>query len=150
MKEFNERLAWCAKFCRISFDKTNISKIAFSYDVALLDIGLSTASLTYRSHEGVVTYKVQLDRSECDCNRQIDGGDAFRTISRYYKTPRYKTDRNDKCDFDLDVAINATPMIWMNPKYEKTRQHVYYYDLNSAYATVMANYDFPDTSVEPV
>lgn len=150
MTEFNERLAWCAKFCRISFDKTNISKIVFSYDVALLDIGLSTASLTYRSNEGVVTYKVQLDRSECDCNRQIDGGDAFRTISRYYRTPRYKTDRNDKCDFDLDVAINATPLIWMNPKYEKTRQHVYYYDLNSAYATVMANYDFPDTSVEPV
>lgn len=137
VEDFNRRMTECKKYRKLYLREANEHDMV-SLMNAFFDCNLATASLTYYSEEGVTTYKVRLDSDSDVIPQMINGGDSYRTLSRYYKIPKYS-----------NIKFSAKAITWMNPKYDSTRQHVYYYDLNSAYATVMANYDFPDTSVEP-
>lgn len=133
--EFNERMAYCKKYTVIHLIKPGPNDKIGRYN-SYLEQRLTTAILTYNSEEGITSYILRLDNE--DMVQTITGVDAFAIMSRYYKVPRYP-----------NIKFSARALLWKNDKYEGVRHHVYYYDLNSAYATIMANYKFPDTSVKP-
>lgn len=93
-------------------------------------------SLTYKIGSYACTYIVRKDESKKYST--IKGHDSYMTLSHYYKIPIY-----------TDLRFSAKPLLWKNDLYDGTRNYAYGYDKNSAYASVMYNEDFPDTSVEP-
>lgn len=99
----------------------------------------SKIEVTLRTRtDGVCTYICRLDGQE-ERITDVNGMEAFRIVQQYY----YRVPEMDIHPF------SAKPFLYFNPEYEGKRVHAYMYDINSAYSTVMANYDFPDTSVEP-
>lgn len=99
--------------------------------------------LSYKKGDYACTYICRKDGSE-DC-QQTDGGEAFRILSQYYKVPRMDEDICGKAD---EGGLSASPIIWYNPKFNKTRQEAIGYDLNSAYSMAMLG-PMPDTSKPP-
>lgn len=134
VEEFNKRLEYCKEFTTIYRTEPHNDDTLGKYKSFFCG-HLSRANLTYFSEEGLTTYTIRLDTD--DMSQAITGLDAFRIMSKYYKVPRWEK-----------IKFSASALIWKNDKYERERHHVYYYDLNSAYATIMANYKFPDTSVQ--
>lgn len=55
----------------------------------------------------------------------------------YYKVPHRQA-----------LFKNAGPLLWTNPRYDKTRVRAWGYDMNDAYASIMMDL-LPDTSVPP-
>ena len=80
------------------------------------------------------TFICRLDGTQ-DPNSNLTGGLAYATGQKYYKVPKVEG----------DLKFSAKPLLWYNKKYQYQRVHAYYYDLNSAYATVLVN-KIPDTS----
>lgn len=152
MADFNIRLAYCRKNCIIYFSSPTIGKIG-SFN-AYIEEGLSMVKLTYYSEEGVTTYVAHMDALEEEYLQEITGGVAFATVSKYYKIPRYRTlttkDESYPGMHHSLIVFSAKPFVWFNPDYNESRNHVYYYDLNSAYGYIMANYKFPNTAIDPV
>lgn len=96
--------------------------------------------LTYKKGTKACTYICRKDGME---NEQvINGGEAYRIMSHYYKVPKMNS---EICGKAIDGGLSASPILYYNKKYEGTRQKAWGYDLNSAYAAAMCG-DMPDTS----
>lgn len=97
----------------------------------------SKVEVTTRVGGKVITYILRLDGEDATVS-EVNGFEAWRIGQRYYKVP------------EMSIRpFSAKPLLYYNKEYEKQRIHAYMYDINSAYATVMSEYRFPDTSVEP-
>lgn len=97
----------------------------------------SKVEVTTRVGGKVITYILRLDGEDATVS-EVNGFEAWRIGQRYYKAP------------EMSIRpFSAKPLLYYNKEYEKKRIHAYMYDINSAYATVMSEYRFPDTSVEP-
>ena len=96
--------------------------------------------LTYQKGSDLCSYICRKDTKEH--HQTIDGGEAFRVLSKYYKVPRMP---EDICGKSCEGGLSASPIIYVNPKYDGTRNYAYGYDLNSAYSSAMLG-DMPDTS----
>lgn len=94
-------------------------------------------NLTYRDDKGdTCTYVFRKD-GQAD-TQTIDGAEAFRILSKYYKVPDYRS--NEKV-----MEMSASPFLYKNKKYEGKRlNNVLGYDLNSAYGYAMTQ-PMPDT-----
>ena len=90
-----------------------------------------------------VTYVCRKDGSSS--TQEIDGIEAFRILSLYYKVPKMPEDICGKTDAG---GLAASPLLWYNERYNGTRQKAIGYDINSAYAFAMMG-PMPDTSVKP-
>lgn len=97
--------------------------------------------LTYQKGTKACTYICRKDGQ--DGEQRIDGGEAFRILSRYYKVPRMDEKICGRAD---NGGLSASPILYYNKKYEGIRQKAWAYDLNSAYSSAMLQ-DMPDTSV---
>ena len=64
---------------------------------------------------------------------QISPKQAYANMKKFVKFPEVK------------APFSASPYNTYNEIYDGKRVYAYYYDMNSAYANVMANYRFPDT-----
>ena len=134
--EFNEHLTFCKKYRKIVFDEVSLFRLKHgSIGMnAILDDKLMNTSITYIRGTNVCTFTCRKDGllSIGDTT----GLNAYITLCKYYKVPK------------LEVNFSASPFMWYNEKFVNTRQYAYEYDINSAYATIMYFYKFPDTSVE--
>lgn len=135
IEEMNEHLRFCRDYRGIIFDNPDNRKSAIGF-TAWIENKQVKLILTYRKGDEVCTYVCRKDGLGCSLEATT-GALAYRIMSRYYKPPNRL------------ARFSASPFLWYNPRYNNTRNHAFYYDLNSAYATVMAFYDFPDTSVPP-
>ena len=97
--------------------------------------------LTYKKGSEAITYICRKDGMKND--QHIKGIEAYRILSHYYKVPKMDEKYCGKADMG---GLSASPLLWFNEKYNKTKQYAYGYDMNSAYATAMIE-DMPDTSV---
>lgn len=136
IEEFNKHLIFCKKYRKIVFDELMLFK--FKYGSigmhAIIDDKLTNVSLTYIDGSYVCTYICRKDGLLREGD--ITGLSAYITLSRYYKVPH------------KEVNFSASALLWYNERFVKTRQYAYEYDINSAYANIMANYLFPNTEVE--
>lgn len=73
----------------------------------------------------------------------VTGVEAFRILSKYYKVPRMPP---EICGSINEGGLSASPILWYNPKFERTWQKAICYDRNSAYSYAMLQ-PMPDTSV---
>lgn len=133
--EMNEHLRYCRDYRGIIFGNPDDRKSPLGFNAWIEDKQVKLY-LTYKTAGEACTYICRKDGLSGELEA-TSGALAYRIMSRYYKVP----ERNGN--------FSASPFIWSNPRYNATRNHAYYYDLNSAYASVMAFYDFPDTSVPP-
>ena len=99
--------------------------------------------LTYKKGSFACTYICRKDSEEC--TNKINGGEAFRILSKYYKVPKVDKKYCGRAD---DGGLSASPILWQNPKYEGQWLEAIGYDLNSAYSAAMLQ-PIPNTSVEP-
>lgn len=99
--------------------------------------------LSYRKGYYACTYICRKDGA--DELQQTDGGEAFRILSKYYKVPKMPEEICGRAD---DGGLSASPLLWYNPKFNKTRQKAIGYDLNSAYSMAMLG-PMPDTTKAP-
>ena len=97
--------------------------------------------LTYKRASTTCTYICRKDGLET--KQRIDGGEAFRILNMYYHVPRMP---ERICGKAIEGGLSASPLLWYNPTYNKTRQKAICYDMNSAYSYAMLQ-DMPDTSV---
>lgn len=134
--EMNKHLSYCKKYREIHH-RAKRSNEVFALNAYLEDKQVEIR-LTYRRGSKACTYIAYKDGREE--TQKIDGGEAFRILSRYYKVPRITDERV--------LGMSASPLLWKNKKFEKTRQKAIGYDLNSAYSYAMLQ-DMPDTSVPP-
>lgn len=134
VKEMNEHLKYCKRF-RLIVNRAKQSEEPFGSKAFLEDKEVEVR-LSYRKGDEACTYICHKDGREA--TQEIDGGEAFRILSRYYKVPRF-TD-------ETILGMSASPLLWKNKKFEKTRQKAIGYDLNSAYSFAMLQ-PMPDTSV---
>lgn len=136
VKEMNEHLKYCKRF-RLIVNRAKQPGETFALKAFLEDKEVEVR-LSYKKGNEACTYICHKDGREA--TQKIDGGEAFRILSRYYKVPRF-TD-------ETILGMSASPLLWKNKKFEKTRQKAIGYDLNSAYSYAMLQ-DMPDTSVPP-
>jgi hypothetical protein len=136
IQEFNEHLVFCKEFRNVVFDEVDLFRLKHgSIGMnAIIDDKLMNISVTYIRGKEACTYI-------CRKDGLVNFGDttglnAYITLCKYYKVPK------------LEVNFSASPFMWYNEKFVNTRQYAYEYDINSAYATIMYYYKFPDTSVK--
>lgn len=133
MKEINEHLKYCRNYRRIVYDKYVLNTpLGIN---AYIEDRETWFTLTYKKGDIAATYHFRKDGAEK--SQFINGAEAFRILSEYYKVPK----------FDYDVG-SAKPILWKNDKYECKRVNAISYDINSAYSYAMLK-PMPDTSVEP-
>lgn len=96
--------------------------------------------LSYKKGSFACTYICRKDGQNDD--QKVNGGEAFRILSRYYKVPKMP---EEICGRAEEGGLSASPILYCNPKFEGTRQKAWGYDLNSAYSAAMLE-DMPDTS----
>ena len=137
IEEFNKLLDYVKTIREIVYDHPNPLKPIGRY--AYVDEHQTKIELTFKEGKTACTYVTRLDGAVTKDDPDVNGGLAFSIGQKYYKVPEYPGDK----------YFSAKPYLYYNEKYEWQRVHAYMYDINSAYATVMANYKFPDTSVEP-
>lgn len=130
----NKHLKYCYKYKDV-VERTKTPSESFS-NKAFIENSLVYFKLTYRKGSRACTYIMRKDGKEEE--QKIDGGEAFRILSKYYKVPRFE-DRNI-------LGMSASPFTYFNPKYNHKRTKAIGYDLNSAYSFAMLK-DMPDTSV---
>lgn len=97
--------------------------------------------LTYKKGSYACTYICRKDSEEA--TQGINGGEAFRILSTYYKVPKVDKKFCGRAD---EGGLSASPLLWYNEKYENQWMDAYCYDLNSAYSAAMLG-KMPDTSV---
>lgn len=133
--EMNEHLAYCYKYREI-IEREKEKGETFA-NKAFLENKTVYFKLTYRKGTQACTYILRKDGAEED--QAIDGGEAYRILSQYYKVPKFKDEQI--------LSMTAGPYTYSNPKYSGTRVKAIGYDMNSAYANAMLK-DMPDTSVD--
>lgn len=123
---------------------------------AYYEDGLVNFSITFKKGSTVCTYRCRKDNEE---NLQLVlGMQAFKIVRQYDKV---KLDlRKGKKRFEAwkkqlgwneeenRFIASAKPILYMNKKYEKTRNIAYSYDVNSAYSNGMLQ-DMPNTNKNP-
>lgn len=74
-----------------------------------------------------------------ECDPELDNpGIEWRDLNRhYYKVP-----------FRSAAFPNASPLLWVNPAFDRKRTFAYEYDMNDAYGSILCG-KMPDTSAEP-
>lgn len=135
-KEMNELLANIKTTRQIIYEDPNERTGGIGYKAYIVQ-KLSKIEVTVKLGSQVATYVCKLDGSEDDTS-EANGLEAFRIGQHYYKVPEYSS-----------RPFSARALLWYNKNYERQRVNAYMYDINSAYATVMATKRFPDTSVTP-
>lgn len=93
--------------------------------------------------EGDTEYVTRKDETRKD--QVLNGGEAYRIMSRYYKVPQMP---ESVCGKGTLGGHSARPITYANPVYDGTRNKAIGYDLNSAYGAALKK-PMPDTSVAP-
>ena len=107
---------------------------------AFIEDNLVNFTISYKDGGQACSYVFRKDGE----NRQkIQGCEAYRILSKYYKIPKMS---EDICGKFEDGGLSASPLLYYNPKYENMRIDAIGYDLNSAYSNAMLQ-PIPDTSV---
>ena len=136
IKSFNNHLQTLKKYNYHIYDEDWEYGKSLYYK-AYLDIRIKQIKLTYKFAGNIICVHTNLDGSVDE--QQITGLEAYRTMSQYYKVPKFD---------NIDKIGSASPFLWYNPKFNCTRNEAICYDLNSAYAWGMLQ-PMPDTSVKP-
>lgn len=110
---------------------------------AFLEDRMVQFKLTYKKGSIACTYICRKDSEEA--TQALNGGEAFRILSKYYKVPKVDKKYCGRAD---DGGLSASPLLWQNPKFEGQWLEAWGYDLNSAYSAAMLQ-PIPDTSVQP-
>lgn len=143
VKEMNEHLKYVFKYYNVQYRKKNnnenMGMKAFIEDKNVY------FDLTYKKGSIVCTYVCRKDSIEED--QQIDGMEAHRIMSMYYKVPKLNKKYPTLCGSSAEGTVSASPLLWFNPKYNNTEQYAYGYDMNAAYSYAMLQ-PIPDTSVK--
>lgn len=141
--EMNKHLNYVFKNYNIVY-RDKLSNETFKRTAFIHD-ALVNFKLTYKKGSFVCTYICRKDGNET--MQQINGGEAFRILSRYYKVPKMTKEviGRNICGKKNDGGMSASPLIWTNPNYENQWIEAYEYDLNSAYSSAMLG-PIPDTS----
>lgn len=130
--EMNEMLAYADKYWGIYFRQQEEGETLKGR--AFIVEHQTRLELTMYYHGDATTFVCRLDGRQ-DPNSNLTGSLAYATAQKYYKVPK----------IEGDLKFSAKPLLWFNKKYQYQRLHAYYYDLNSAYATVLVN-KIPDTT----
>ena len=133
IKDFNATLQKLKKY-KYDFYEKDWEYGDSLYFKAYLNIRIKTIKLTYKFAGNLQSIYTNLDGTVDE--QQITGLEAYRTISQYYKIPKFE---------NIDKIGSASPFLWYNPKFNLTRNQAICYDLNSAYAWGMLQ-PMPDTS----
>lgn len=139
VKEFNEHLRYVKKTFRLIFREKSPEEL-LQRNAYIVD-RMVNIELTYKRGDYACTYITRKDGDHMI--QTIDGMEAFRILSKYYKVPRMP---ECICKPAHENGLSASPLLYFNPKYNRTRNYAYGYDLNSAYAYAMT-FPMPDTSV---
>ena len=139
-KTMNQHLKYCYNNRQILF-RAKEKNETFGIKAFIEDCEVQF-KLTYRRGSKPCTY---IFRKDGDTSQVIDGGEAFRILSLYYKVPHVDEKYCGRYD---EGGMSASPWLYKNDKYEGTRNKAYSYDLNSAYSFGMLQ-KMPDTSKEP-
>lgn len=130
VEEMNKHLKYAFKYYEVVYrEKTKeetFQRKAFLHD------SMVNFSLTYKKGSYACTYICRKDDEEVQ--QQVDGGEAYRILCKYYKVPEVDSKFCGKAD---EGGLSASPILWHNKKYEGTWQKAYGYDLNSAYSAAM-------------
>ena len=147
-QEMNEHLDYCRKYRAIFVNEKQDPHTAIG-NRAFVEDKLINFSLTYKKGSQVTTYTCRKD--ELDGTQFTNGVEAYSILQHYYKCPDMRLDKRI-CNgllFDSKAGkflVTARPLLYANPKYDKTRNNAYGYDINSSYSYAMLN-KMPDTSV---
>ena len=133
--EMNEHLDYCKKYRNILFADPNKREKPMGFDAYIEDSIVQTM-LTYREGKSITTYICRKDNGDSFLGQVITGGECYCRQQRSYKIPKQ------------EVGFSASAFTYYNPEYERKRFYAYSYDINSAYANVLYNYPFPDTTVD--
>ena len=136
--EMNSLLRYTTKYYNIVFGSKGADLFKRT---AYIEDGIVNFKLTLKIGSIPCTYICRKDSMEV--HEQINGGEAFRILSTFYKVPRVDKKFCGRAD---EGGMSASPIIWYNPKYECQWVDAYGYDMNSAYSFSMLE-DMPDTSV---
>ena len=145
-KEMNKHLAYCYEWKKFVYGNPEEYPVLGNY--AVIEDKLVYFRLTYRKGTKVCTYICRKD--DQDGVQQLNGMEAYAILQHYYKCP----DLRDNPLFSKGLLysqeaskflLSARPLLYANPKYDKTRNKAYGYDINSSYSNAMLN-DMPDTS----
>ena len=139
VEEMNEHLKYCYNYYRIVEHEKRPGE-TFGINAFIEDKEVYF-KLSYRKGTYACTY---ICRKDSETNQQvIDGGEAYRILSLYYKVPHM--DESICCSYE-EGGLSASPLLYKNDKYEGQRVDAIGYDLNSAYSWAMLK-QMPDTSV---
>lgn len=146
-KEMNKHLEYCYNFRTIIED--NPENYPYTGTKAIVQNALVNFSLTYAKGGKVTTYQCRKD--DQDGTQYTNGMEAYAILQHYYKCPDLREDPliTKGLLFDSSSSkflLTARPLLYFNPKYDRTRNEAIGYDLNSSYPYAMLN-DMPDTSV---
>lgn len=143
-EEFAERLHFCKENRLLIYGaKGNRSLRHFC---AYLEMKQVSATLTYRDNDYIVcTYVTRLD--EQNQEGAVTGLEAYRILSHYFKVPDLRKHPVLKqwCGGAREGKPSASPIQYINPKYDGKHVRAYGYDINSAYSYAMIQ-PMPDTT----
>ena len=143
-EEFADRLLYCKEHRLVYLGAKG--RRPFKGICAFLDIREVTVTLTYRDAMGTpCTYVTRLDEQTIE--GAVSGLEAYRILSHYFKVPDLRKHPVLKqwCGGAREGKPSASPIQYVNPKYNNTRNYAYGYDINSAYSYAMVQ-PMPDTT----
>lgn len=153
-KEYNELVLYAKKRSRALHkpweqrDKSKESCTIFSF----IHETLKWATLTTKFYPGskgkVKTFK--FDKYDEEKVETVKGATVYATLQRYYHAPEFVNDEYVKrmLGWNEELStfmVSVSAYTYFNPKYTHTRQKMWCYDANSAYAAQLLK-DIPDTS----
>lgn len=146
-KQMNEHLDYCYNYRSIKMQPDNTNEIIGTN--AYVQDKLVNFYLTYKKGSIVTTYMCRKD--DQDGTQFINGVEAYAILQHYYKCPDMRQNESILKSLMYDTKsgkflLSARPLLYANPKYNKTRNEAIGYDINSSYSYAMLN-DMPDTSV---
>ena len=143
IEEMNQHLKYVYDYYEVVY-RDKLSTETFKRKAFIHD-GMVNFSLTYKKGSFACTYICKKDGTESI--QQVDGGEAFRIMSQYYKVPKMTEEvvGRQVCGRNSEGGLSASPIIWYNENYQNQWIDAYGYDLNSAYSAAMLE-DMPDTS----
>lgn len=139
VKEMNQHLKYVFDYYRIEYRAKRADETF--QRTAFLEDRMVQFRLSYKRGNFACTYICRKDSEEQ--SQQVNGGEAFRILSKYYKVPKVDKKYCGRAD---EGGLSASPLLWSNPKYEGKWHKAWGYDLNSAYSAAMLQ-PIPDTSV---
>ena len=141
--EMNDHLQYVFKYYNVIY-RDKLTTETFKRNAFIHD-GMVNFKLTYKKGSFACTYICRKDGTEA--TQQVNGGEAFRILSQYYKVPKMTEEvvGRQVCGRNSEGGMSASPLLWHNPKYENMWLEAYGYDLNSAYSSAMLE-PIPDTS----